>query len=160
MSWVQKKTYYNDRDYRKNAFLKNKNVKIKRPLTFSWHGRHLGLPWLNAGSCHRPPQTNLEFHGFHTFIIIMHKNSEKKKPRRKAILRGKFQQPERQHNTQKSLLLPSFLPGGGTQQTSIREGSAPKFNLVPFYIVGFHITSLKVKLRNYRSYWDFTLMVY
>ena len=54
-----KKAYYNDRDYRKNAFLKNKNLKIKILLTFSWHGRHLGLPWLNAGSCHRPPQTNL-----------------------------------------------------------------------------------------------------
>ena len=53
-----------------------------------------------------------------------------KTPRRKAILRGKFQQLERQHNTQKSLLLPSFLPGGGTQQTFIREGSAPRFNLV------------------------------
>ena len=24
----------------------------------------------------------------------------------------------------------------------------------------FHITSLKLKLQNYRSYWDFTFMVY
>ena len=31
-----KKTYYNDRDYRKNAFLKNKTLKITRLLTFSW----------------------------------------------------------------------------------------------------------------------------
>ena len=30
-----KKAYYNDRDYRKNAFLKNKNLKIKILLTFS-----------------------------------------------------------------------------------------------------------------------------
>ena len=27
-------------------------------------------------------------------------------------------------------------------------------------IVGFHMTSLKFKLQNYRSYWDFTFMVY
>ena len=28
------------------------------------------------------------------------------------------------------------------------------------HIVGFHMTSLKFKLQNYRSYWDFTFMVY
>ena len=27
-------------------------------------------------------------------------------------------------------------------------------------IVGFHMTSLKFKLQNYRVYWDFTFMVY
>jgi len=27
-------------------------------------------------------------------------------------------------------------------------------------IVGFHMTSLKFKLQNYRSYWDFTFMMY
>ena len=27
-------------------------------------------------------------------------------------------------------------------------------------IVGFHMTSLKFKLQNYRSYWDFTTMMY
>ena len=27
-------------------------------------------------------------------------------------------------------------------------------------VVGFHMTSLKFKLQNYRSYWDFTFMVY
>ena len=27
-------------------------------------------------------------------------------------------------------------------------------------IAGFHMTSLKFKLQYYRSYWDFTFMVY
>ena len=27
-------------------------------------------------------------------------------------------------------------------------------------IIGFHMTSLEFKLQNYRSYWDFTFMVY
>ena len=51
-----KTTHYYDRDYRKNALLKNQNLKIKIQLTFSWHGRHLGLPLLNAGSFHRLPK--------------------------------------------------------------------------------------------------------
>ena len=29
-----------------------------------------------------------------------------------------------------------------------------------YFIGGFHMTSLKDKLQNYRSYWDFTFMVY
>ena len=27
-------------------------------------------------------------------------------------------------------------------------------------IVGFHMTSLEFKLQNYRSYWNFTFMMY
>ena len=74
------------------------------------------------------------FNGFTGFILSYAQEQRVKTPRRKAILRGKFQQLERQHNPQKGSLLPSFLPGGGTQQTFIREGTDPRFNLVPFYI--------------------------
>ena len=138
-----KKAYYNDRDYRKNAFLKNKNLKIKRLLTFSWHGRHLGLPWLTAGSCHRPPQTNLQnfclalSRCFTGFILSYAQEQRVKTPRRKAILRGKFQQLERQHNTRKGLLLPSFLPGGGIQQTFTKK--LPLLYTFYWQIVPFHI---------------------
>ena len=101
-------------------------------------GRHLGLSWLNAGSCHRPPQTNLEnfclalSRCFTGFILSYAQEQREKTPRRKAILGGKFQQLERQHNTQKGLLLPSFLPGGGTQQTFMREGAAPRLSSTPY----------------------------
>ena len=61
----------------------------------------------------------------------MHKNSEQKHPE------DTHSQLERQHNTQKGLLLPSFLPEGGTQQTFIREGSAPRFNLWYLFIYHF-----------------------
>ena len=74
----------------KTLFLKKKILTIKRLLTFSWHGRHrrhLGLPWLNAGSCHRPPQTNLEFNGFHTFICTRtaRKNTQKKSDTQRQV---------------------------------------------------------------------------
>ena len=38
----------------------------------------------------------------------------------------------------------------------------PCFLCFPIFppIVGFHMTSLKFKLQSYRSYWDFTFMVY
>ena len=69
-------------------------------------------------------------------ISYFHNNyaqeQREKTPRRKAILRGKFQQLERQHNTQKGLLLPSFLSGGGTQQTFMREGAAPRLSSTPY----------------------------
>ena len=35
-----------------------------------------------------------------------------------------------------------------------------KFTIITAAIIGFHMTSLKLKLQNYRSYWDFTFMVY
>ena len=71
------------------------------------------------------------FHGFHTFIWkrTASKNTQKKS--------NTHSQLERQHNTQKGLLLPSFLPGGDTQQTFIREGSAPRFNLWYLFIYHF-----------------------
>ena len=157
MSWVQKKTYYNDRDYRKNAFLKNKNVKIKRLLTFSWHGRHLGLPWLNAGSCQRPPQTNLEFHGFHTFICTRtaRKNTQKKSntQRQVSTARTTAQHP-------KEFIAPKLLTRG-RYSTNVYTGRLrPEVQPRTFLYCWFSHYVIKVKLRNYRSYWDFTFMVY
>ena len=57
------------------------------------------------------------------------------------------------------------------EDTSQRDGVTERYLLVLFepftvlrknkkIIVGFHMTSLKFKLQNYRSYWDFTFMVY
>ena len=57
------------------------------------------------------------------------------------------------------------------ENTSQRDGVTERYLLILFepftllrknkkLIVGFHMTSLKFKLQNYRSYWDFTFMVY
>ena len=154
MSWVQKKTYYNDRDYRKNAFLKNKNVKIKRLLTFSWHGRHLGLPWLNAGSCPRPPQTNLGnfclaclalSRCFTGFILSYAQEQRVKTPRRYSFTaRTTAQHP-------KGFIAPKLLTRG-RYSTNVYTGRLrPEVQpLVPFYIPFF---TKKLPLL-YTFYWQ------
>ena len=141
MSWVQKKTYYNDRDYRKNAFLKNKNVKIKRLLTFSWHGRHLGLPWLNAGSCPRPPQTNLGnfclaclalSRCFTGFILSYAQEQRVKTPRRYSFTaRTTAQHP-------KGFIAPKLLTRG-RYSTNVYTGRLrPEVQPVTFLYTIFH----------------------
>ena len=46
-------------------------------------------------------------------------------------------------------------PLGRSLPVQTNVGSSPRYT-----IVGFHMTSLKFKLQNYRSYWDFTFMMY
>ena len=63
----------------KNAFLKNKNLKIKIQLTFSWRWPPswiIILPWLNAGSCHRLPK-------LYHFLAVSDKTTTSKNAQRK-----------------------------------------------------------------------------
>ena len=82
-----KKTYYNDRDYRKNALIKNKNLKIKRLLTdllVTWPPSWIAM--VKRGLMSQASPNELReflsssfslFHEFHTFQYFhMHKNSE------------------------------------------------------------------------------------
>ena len=59
-----------------NAFLKNKNLKIKIQLTFWPPSWIIILPWLNAGSCHRLPK-------LYHFLAVSDKITTSKNAQRK-----------------------------------------------------------------------------
>ena len=75
---------------------------------------------------------------FTGFILSYAQEQRVKTPRRKAILRGTFQQLERQHNTQQGLLLPSFLHGGGTQRNVYTGRLRPEVQPRTFLYTIFH----------------------
>ena len=113
--WSTKTPYlYYDRDYRKNALLKNQNLKIKIQLTFSWHGRHLGLPLLNAGSFHRPPKLyHSDFRYFFPLCFYsMHKHPTRtasKNAQRKRNTQGQVSTASKTTQHPKNVLNPGSL---------------------------------------------------
>ena len=86
-----------------------------------------------------PPPPGLALSRCFTGFILSYAQEQRvKTPRRKAILTGKFQQLERQLNTRKGLLLPSFLPGGGTQQKFVTGRLRPEVQPRTFLYTIFH----------------------
>ena len=93
-----KTPYYYDRDYRKNAFLKNQNLKIKNrtDLLVTWPPSWIAV--VNRGLISQAFQSLSVL----SFRLSFNAQEQRvKTPRGKETLRSKFQQLARQRNTQK-----------------------------------------------------------